>query len=136
MKGKDGERECRAMGGAMHGVSRKAVMREAHGEHPDNEVDDALKRGGRIHKRRGGGVKSDYTEERSDPEEGGEEKKKGGRVHRKKGGKIEGMAMKPHMGRAGRRRGGKAGADLHPMTHDAGKGPHGVHTMPESEKVP
>ncbi len=60
----------------------------------------------------------------------------GGRAKRKKGGKIEGMAMKPNMGRAMRARGGKAGADLHPLTNDAGSGPKGRHVMSKSGMVP
>lgn len=159
MKGKDGEdRDCRAKGGHVehhvkmhHGEAKHArgghanavhknVIAEFHGAQPDNEPDDALKRGGSIHHkshrlfRRRGGKASEYTEEKTMPEEGGE--KKGGRVHRKRGGHIDGEGHRPHMGRAGRRSGGKTSADLHPITHDAGHQPFGVTTMRESEKTP
>jgi hypothetical protein len=127
-----------ARGGHANAV-HKNVIEEFHGAHPDNAPDDALKRGGsihhakhRLHRARGG--KSEYTEEKHDPEE-----KRGGRVHRKRGGHIDGEAKKPHMGRAMRKRGGRAGgggADLHPVTHDAGVEPKGRHIMNESEKTP
>lgn len=151
MKGKMGERECRARGGGVgeSALSRfrgkNTVMKAAEGEHSDNEPDDALSKGGVAHhykkgghtghhrgmRARGGRAESDYASEKSNPEE-----KRGGRAPRKRGGKIDGMAHKPHMGRPGRARGGKAGADLHPVTNDAGMAPKELHIMPEHEAVP
>lgn len=158
MKGKDGMgRECRARGGGVHGhmhEARNAVIHAAEGAHSDNEPDDALSKGGvahhykkgghsghhrgmsqnpaaRKHRARGGRAESDYKGEEHEPEE-----KRGGRVHKKHGGMIDGHAKKPHMGRAMRARGGKAGADLNPVTHDAGSEPKGRHLMPERDSVP
>jgi hypothetical protein len=44
------------------------------------------------------------------------EKKRGGKVKRKHGGKIEGHAAKHHLGKPGRKRGGRVGADLAPLS--------------------
>jgi hypothetical protein len=52
------------------------------------------------------------------------------------GGTISGAGKGPSMGRAGRKRGGGVGADLHPKTHDGGTGPKGRKIMADSEKVP
>lgn len=49
-------------------------------------------------------------------EEEADEKKRGGKVKRKHGGKIEGKAAHHHLGRPGRKRGGKVGADLSPLS--------------------
>ena len=139
MKGKDGMRACRAKGGGVfYAGASSNVAKEAEGDHPDNEADDAIKRGhGRIHRKRGGHVaKSEFEEEKHDAEEGGEGMKKGGRAKRKHGGMIDGEGHKPHMGRAGRRHGGKASADLHPVTHDAGVKPKHRKIMSEGEATP
>ena len=48
-----------------------------------------------------------------------EEKKRGGRAKRKHGGHVDGMAAKHHLGRPGRKRGGRAGADKSPLTSAA-----------------
>ncbi len=125
MKGKMGDgRDCRAMGGNIPLAPNKKVIREMKGAHPINTPDASLKRA------RGGRAGDEGMEEHNAME------KRGGRIHKKKGGKIEGMGKKPHMGRAMRARGGKAGADLNPVTNDAGSGPKGRHVMPESEMVP
>ncbi len=62
---------------------------------------------------------------------------KGGRVKKAFGGAtVSGSGKGPSMGRAGRKRGGGVGADLHPKTHEGGTGPKQRKIMPDSEKVP
>lgn len=120
MKG-EMDRDCRASGGVTEGQIKANVKREFHGAQPKNTPDAAL------HRAKGGAV-NEFKGEESDPEEGGEKKKRGG--------KVEGKAMKMHMGRAMRQRGGGVGADLHPVTHDAGMKPKGRKIMSESELKP
>ena len=158
---KDGERECRARGGhvpahhhsppkhrAKHArgghanASHKNVINEFYGAQPDNEPDDE-EHGGRLHRRRGG--KAHHM-------------KHGGHLpaafvaheHHAHGGHapehhahhhVDGEGHKPHGGRAHRKRGGRAhhshgGSALNPISHNAGKQPHGVHVTPEHEKSP
>jgi hypothetical protein len=126
----ESDRECRASGGALKKQARKNVEREARGAHPKNEPDGSLSRGsGPIFKAEGGAV--------VDRADGGiVARLKGGRVKKALGGTISGGGKAPSMGRAGRKRGGGVGADLHPKTHDAGSGPKGRKIMAESEKIP
>jgi hypothetical protein len=51
-------------------------------------------------------------------EEEAEEKKRGGKVKHKRarGGKIDGKAAHHHLGKPGRKRGGRVGADLAPLS--------------------
>jgi len=159
MKGKTGEEECRARGGKVpkhaghhvhmhpHGhvkhsrgghanAVHKNVVEEFHGAQPDNAPDGSLRRGGsihhashRLHRAQGGALHETHV-----PEE-----KRGGRLPRKHGGAIDGAEHKPHLGRHMRKRGGRThggGADLHPVTHDAGVKPKQRHLMPESEGTP
>lgn len=129
MRGEEG-RDCRAQGGsAFKKQIAKNVVREAKGAHPKNTPDAALSRGeGPIFKAEGGAV---------DRADGGiVARLKGGRVKRAFGGTISGGGKAPSMGRAGRKRGGGVGADLHPKTHDAGSGPRGRKIMSDSERIP
>lgn len=71
--------------------------------------------GGRIEDAGG----SDYVKHEAEQPEGEREnKKRGGKVKAKRarGGKIEGHAAKHHLGRPGRKRGGRVGADLAPLS--------------------
>jgi hypothetical protein len=125
------DRECRASGGALKRQARKNVEREARGAHPKNEPDGTLSRGsGPIFKAEGGAV--------IDKADGGiVARLKGGRVKKAFGGaSISGGGKAPSMGRAGRKRGGGVGADLHPKTHEGGTGPKGRKIMADSEKIP
>ena len=59
------------------------------------------------------------TEEAAEKEGSGHhDKKHGGKVHHKRarGGRIEGHAARHHLGKPGRKRGGRAGADLSPLS--------------------
>jgi hypothetical protein len=127
------DRDCRANGGAtaFKKQARKNVEREARGSHPKNEPDGSLSRGsGPIFKAEGGAV--------IDRADGGiVARLKGGRVKKQLGGAaISGSGKAPSMGRAGRKRGGGVGADLHPKTHEGGTGPKGRKIMADSEKIP
>jgi hypothetical protein len=80
-------------------------------------------KGKKHHKASGGKVEdaggSKFVEhEAEEPEGERENKKRGGRVHKAKkhGGKIEGKAARHHLGRPGRKRGGRVGADLAPLS--------------------
>lgn len=106
--------------------TRKNIEREAKGAHPRNEPDDATSRGsGPLFRSRGGRTPGDSSE--CDRADGGGiiARLKGGRVKKATGGSISGGGKAPSMGRAGRKRGGGVGADLHPMTHSGGSGPKG-----------
>lgn len=120
MKG-DMDRDCRAMGGVTEGSIKENVKREFHGAQPKNTPDGTLKRAK-------GGAVNEFSGETHNADEGGEK--------RKRGGKVEGKAMKMHMGRANRARGGGVGADRHPVTHDGGMKPKGRMIMPEEEQKP
>ncbi len=125
------DRECRASGGALKREARKNVEREAKGAQPKNTPDSTLARGaGPIFKAEGGAV--------IDRADGGiVARLKGGRVKKAFGGAtVSGSGKGPSMGRAGRKRGGGVGADLHPKTHEGGTGPKQRKIMPDSEKVP
>jgi hypothetical protein len=112
------DRECRASGGQVKSDDRKAVKKSFYSTKPKTgKVDATLKRGKGIFRKRGGKVEEseDY----------------------KRGGKVEGKAKAPHMGRAGRARGGKAGAELRPLTTaDTPAKPKDRHIMPEGEATP
>ena len=79
---------------------------------------------GRKHHAKGGKVRVDEMEAGEgggDPyvEKEAEEKKRGGRTKKRaKGGSVEGHKPKHHLGRKapGRKRGGRVGADLSPLT--------------------
>ncbi len=66
------------------------------------------------HKAKGGEVT--YEGQGSHVEEEAKEKKHGGRAKRKHGGRTEGHKAKRRMDRPGRKRGGRAGADMRPLT--------------------
>ena len=75
------------------------------------------------HHAKGGRIKVDGVEAYDgggDPavEEEAEKKKRGGRAKHAKGGHVEGHKPKHHLGRKapGRKRGGRVGADLSPLT--------------------
>lgn len=60
-----------------------------------------------------------YDAADSNVEKEAEEKKRGGRVHRKRGGAIEGKKERMHLGRPGRKSGGRVGSDKSPLTSAA-----------------
>jgi hypothetical protein len=122
------DRECRAAGGQVKKDDRKAVKKSFYSTKPKTgAVDATLKRGKGIFRKRGGKV----GEYRSDEPDAMETEEK------KRGGKVEGKAKKPHMGRAGRARGGAAGSDLRPLTSaDKPRKAKDLHTMPEGEATP
>ena|SRR6185312_823486 len=70
---------------------------------------------------RGGSVKA-YDAQGSNVEKEADEKKRGGRVKRKHGGRtkdehrVEGKMAKMHLGRPGRKAGGRVGADKSPLS--------------------
>lgn len=70
---------------------------------------------------KGGSVKP-YNAQGSNVEKEAEEKKHGGRVKRKHGGRtkeehrVEGKMAKMHLGRPGRKAGGRVGSDKSPLT--------------------
>lgn len=73
------------------------------------------------HKAKGGEVEpkmtpKPYNAQGSEVEKEAEEKKRGGRAKHKHGGEVEGKPMKEHLGRAGRARGGRTGADQSPLS--------------------
>jgi len=82
-----------------------------------------------LHRAKGGDVKepggpikeaggNPYVEEEGEGKSGGheEKRKRGGHVKRARGGRIHGKGAHHHLGRKGRKRGGKAGADLAPLS--------------------
>jgi hypothetical protein len=115
MRGEE-DRDCRAGGGAVKkGQSKRKVEKAFRSSTPTTGAPDAsLERGsGPIFKAAGGAVA------------------------RKRGGKVEGGFKKPHMGRAGRARGGGVGSDLKPLTSsDRPRKPKEREIMPDSEKTP
>ena len=143
------DRDCRARGGSVMGrnpgqavdqESRKNVKREFRGHHPHGTPDATLKRGsGPIFRRRGGKVADNLADgDRDERADGGAvARADGGAVGRKRGGKVEGGTKKPHLGRAGRARGGGVGSDLKPLTSAAHPNkPKDRRIMPDSEKTP
>jgi hypothetical protein len=119
----ESDRECRARGGGVTKDDRRKVKRAFKSTAPTGETPDAtLTRGaGPLFRADGGAVA----------------KADGGAVARKRGGKVEGGAKKPHMGRAGRARGGGVGSDLKPLTSAAHPSkPKDRRIMPDSEKTP
>jgi hypothetical protein len=115
MRGEE-DRDCRARGGSVKkGQSKRKVEKAFRSSEPTGEAPDAtLDRGA------GPIFKAD-----------------GGAVARKRGGKVEGGAKKPHMGRAGRARGGGVGSDLKPLTSAASPSkPKDRKLMPDSEATP
>ncbi len=78
------------------------------------------------HRKDGGKVEPDQKEPKpynavgSEVEKEAEEKKHGGKVKRKRGGHVmehgEGEKAKHRLDRPGRKRGGRAGADMSPLT--------------------
>lgn len=75
----------------------------------------------RPERKEGGKVEPEVHEEAyagggSNVEKEAMEKKGGGRVKRKKGGHVEGEMAKHRLDRPGRKRGGRAGADMAPLT--------------------
>jgi hypothetical protein len=77
------------------------------------------------HRKAGGKVEPEitpkpYNAQRSEVEKEAEEKKHGGKVKRAHGGKtehhVDGMKGKHRLDRPGRKRGGRAGADMSPLT--------------------
>jgi hypothetical protein len=136
------DRDCRARGGSVMGrnpgqavdqESRKNVKREFRGHHPHGTPDATLKRGaGPIFRKRGGKVADNLADGDRD------ERAEGGAVAgRKRGGKVAGGFKKPHLGRAGRARGGGVGSDLKPLTSAAHPNkPKDRRIMPDSEKTP
>jgi hypothetical protein len=146
----ESDRDCRARGGGVKEQSKANVKREFHGKHAKNTPDATLKRGGGpLFRARGGSVARDELEERAYGGRTGsfatggavEAKAEGGAVAarpaRKAGGSISGGAKAPHMGRAGRKRGGGVGSDLKPLTSAATpKKPPQRGQMSESEKTP
>jgi hypothetical protein len=136
------DRDCRARGGSVMGrnpgqavdqESRKNVKRDFRRHHPHGTPDATLKRGaGPIFRKRGGKVADNLADGDRD------ERAEGGAVAgRKRGGKVEGGFKKPHLGRAGRARGGGVGSDLKPLTSAAHPNkPKDRRIMPDSEKTP
>lgn len=105
-------------------ASHRKVIKEFYGSHPDNEPDDATKKGGGpLYRKSGGSVM------------GGAAKPNPGRAMRKRGGRASGGCIS-YEGPGGRARHAKGGAALHPISHEGGTGPKGKKTIPESERVP
>lgn len=77
---------------------------------------------GKKHHKGGGSVEfaggnKDVEDEAEKPEGERENKKHGGKIKKRaRGGKIEGHAAKYHLGKPGRKRGGRVGADLAPLS--------------------
>jgi hypothetical protein len=137
MKG-EMDRECRAAGGAVTQDDRKQVRRAFRSTRPTGMAPDAsLKRGaGPLFRKRGGKVPEAFRKH-DDEEHERDERAAGGAVARRRGGKVEGGAKKPHLGRAGRARGGGVGSDLRPLTSADKPGrPKDRHIMPDSEATP
>ena len=57
-----------------------------------------------------------YNAEGSEVEKEAEEKKHGGKVKRKDGGHVDGKKSMMRLDRPGRKRGGRVGADMSPLT--------------------
>jgi hypothetical protein len=127
MKG-EMDRENRAKGGKVVKDDRRQVKKAFYSDKPTGMAPDAtLKRGkGPLFRARGG--KTMDSEDCYAT---------GGAVARKKGGKVEGGMKKPHLGRAGRARGGGVGSDMKPLTSaDDPRKPKDRKIMPESEATP
>jgi hypothetical protein len=127
MKG-EMDREGRASGGKIKKDDRKEVKRAFYSDKPTGMAPDAtLKRGkGPLFRARGGKAEMDRECDAA-----------GGVVGRKKGGKVEGGMKKPHLGRAGRARGGGVGSDMKPLTSaDDPRKPKDRKIMPEGEATP
>ena len=124
------------MRGKTHEKHHAAHM--AHGGHH-----------GHHHRKRGGGLGSGGDIKTGSGEEkyaGGNpyveeeaEKKHGGKVKhhkkRKRGGRIHGKAAHHHLGHRGRKRGGKAGADLAPLSSASRSSGIGHQAPVQSEKM-
>ena len=127
----ESDRECRAKGGVVFAGKGSQPLKIFKGnKFSKNTPDASLKRGaGPLFRKRGGRLPEAFKEHEGDPEEGRED--------RADGGGISGSSSKPSMGRAGRKVGGRTGADLRPNTHpETPSMPKGTKLMGESEKVP